>query len=184
MTATLYAATTAGVHKTTDGAQTWRPVNEGLADLEMRALAIDAVTPSTLYAATFIYPATVTSVYKSTDGGISWRPFDRGLSHIEVTALAVDPVDRARVYATTLQNGVYSIQQTGVTTPTPTVTSSPTSTTVPPPSGNGCQVEPQTCSLGNSLALVAGIAPLLLYRCCARSRARRMWAGLASSLRR
>ena len=49
---TLYAGTSDGVFKTTDGGTSWSPVNTGLAVLSttVRALALDPTTPTTLYA--------------------------------------------------------------------------------------------------------------------------------------
>jgi hypothetical protein len=48
----LYAATrTRGVFRSTDSGKSWHPVNAGLADHDIRALALDA-TGKTLYAGT------------------------------------------------------------------------------------------------------------------------------------
>src|SRR5258706_13488328 len=46
---TLYAATYAGLLKTADGGDSWRPINEGLLDLGVRTLAIDPGNPNRLY---------------------------------------------------------------------------------------------------------------------------------------
>jgi photosystem II stability/assembly factor-like uncharacterized protein len=59
-----------GIFKSTDGGASWRPVNQGLADLAVRALAVAPSAPNTLYAATGIVPVLV---YRSSDGGESWE---------------------------------------------------------------------------------------------------------------
>jgi hypothetical protein len=45
-------------------------------------LAIDPITPATLYAGTW------TGIYKSTDGGGSWSPANTGLTETDITTLA------------------------------------------------------------------------------------------------
>src|SRR2546422_2965001 len=80
--ATLYAGTqVGGVFKSIDGGARWQAVNTGLVDdslvaaarlswerrAHVTALAIDPLTPATVYAVTY------TDVFKSTNGGGSWR---------------------------------------------------------------------------------------------------------------
>ena len=60
---TLYAGTSGGVYKSTDGGGNWSAVNTGLGSAAVSALAVDPVTPTTLYA------GTAGGVFKSTDGG-------------------------------------------------------------------------------------------------------------------
>lgn len=50
--ATLYAATSSGMFKSTDGAATWGSFHAGLANYLVNSLAIDPVTPAILYAGT------------------------------------------------------------------------------------------------------------------------------------
>ena len=72
--ATIYAAATSGVHKSTDEGVSWSPVNSGLTDTlqaygvgtSVGAIVIDPVTSATLYAGTDL------GVFKSTDGGANW----------------------------------------------------------------------------------------------------------------
>ena len=59
------------------------------------ALAIDPLTPTTLYAAT-----DGGGLFKTTDGGASWNA--TGLTNISVLALAIDPLTPTTLYA-----GVY-----------------------------------------------------------------------------
>jgi photosystem II stability/assembly factor-like uncharacterized protein len=65
---TLYAATNAGIFKSTDGTTTWSPANSGLSTFLVRRPVIDPQTPNTLYA------ATDGGIYRSTDAGASWNP--------------------------------------------------------------------------------------------------------------
>ena len=71
------------------------------------ALAIDPVTPATLYAATGL-----TGVFKSTDSGMSWSDINNGLHgsfgapnfyEIGVVALAIDPATPSTLYAGELE---------------------------------------------------------------------------------
>lgn len=70
------------------------------------ALAIDPVTPTTLYAGTYDR-----GVFKSTDGGASWSA--TGLTNILVTALAIDPQTPGTVYAGTEGGGAFKTADGG-----------------------------------------------------------------------
>jgi photosystem II stability/assembly factor-like uncharacterized protein len=59
-------------------------------------VAIDPVTPATIYTAT--PNAEVPGVFKSTDGGAHWNPSSAGLTPSFVSALAVDPQTPTIVY--------------------------------------------------------------------------------------
>jgi photosystem II stability/assembly factor-like uncharacterized protein len=62
--ATLYVGTEgAGVFKSTDGGQSWRSVSQGLANLNVFALALDPANPDVLYA------GGASGVFKTTTGG-------------------------------------------------------------------------------------------------------------------
>ena len=66
----------------------------------IRALAIDPVTPTTLYAG-----SCCGGVFKSTDGGTSWRMINTGLTDTGIRALAIDPVTPTTLYAGTCCGG-------------------------------------------------------------------------------
>ncbi len=59
------------------------------------SLAIDPVTPSTMYA------GTRNGLYRSTDGGANWTALDRALSGTSISILAIDPDTPATLYAGT-----------------------------------------------------------------------------------
>ncbi|MCP3963713.1 MAG: hypothetical protein GY719_38240 [bacterium] len=93
-----------GVFRSTDGAASWVASNIGLSDTFVESLAIDPVTPTTLYAGSYRG-----GVDKSTNGGASW--IRSGLSSVAVGALAVDPVSPSILYAGDSENG-YLYQST------------------------------------------------------------------------
>ncbi len=99
---TLYAVTNIdGVHKSTDGGNSWHTVNTGLADTNggtltftpVSALAIDPAAPTRLYVAKGLGGG----VFKSTDGAGSWLA--TGLTNTDIHALAVDPTTAGTLYA-------------------------------------------------------------------------------------
>jgi photosystem II stability/assembly factor-like uncharacterized protein len=88
------------VFKSTDGAASWQAANGGLLPAGgggIGALAIDPVTPTTLYAGTF--GGGSGGVFKSSDAGGSWRAVNSGLPGLAVTALAIAPTTPRTVYA-------------------------------------------------------------------------------------
>ena len=108
-TTTVYAGTSTGVLKTTDGGDNWQSRNNGITQLDVQTLAIDPVNPQTLYAGTF-----AGGVFKSTDGAASWQAMNNGLpALLAVQALAVNPVDPMTVYAGVVGRGVFQSSDGG-----------------------------------------------------------------------
>jgi photosystem II stability/assembly factor-like uncharacterized protein len=90
------------VFKSTDGGATWGAVNAGLANGFVSALAIDPLTPATLYAGTVSLSFSQEGgVFKSTDGGMTWQAQSVGLTNRNVLSLAVDPATPTTLYAGT-----------------------------------------------------------------------------------
>ena len=99
---TLYAAKLPGpqfqrIVKSTDAGETWNAINDGLPpDTFILSLAIDPMTPSTVYAAGG-------GIFKSTDGGGSWNEIDTGLplgsGQMPFSSLALDPTAPSTIYA-------------------------------------------------------------------------------------
>ena len=81
---TIYAGGLAGIVKSTDGGQTFRPMNNGLTNQQVNALCIDARRPSRIYA------ATAGGVFASSDAAASWQPLNDGLPSANVTGIAID----------------------------------------------------------------------------------------------
>ncbi len=66
-----------GIWKSTNGGSSWAPVDDFLSTLAVGALAIDAISPSVMYAGTGEFSGTASSlnaegILKSTDGGATW----------------------------------------------------------------------------------------------------------------
>jgi hypothetical protein len=96
---TVYASTNNGVFKSVDGAASWTaleiPASSGTRR-DYQALAIDPVTPTTLYAGG-VLPS---HVYKTIDGGATWTPTGTfpTLNETYVNAVLVDPAAPSTVY--------------------------------------------------------------------------------------
>jgi photosystem II stability/assembly factor-like uncharacterized protein len=90
-----------GVHKTTDGGESWTAVLTGLTTIT--ALVIDPRNTGTLYAGTG-----GNGVYRTTDGGASWNTVNSGLTTLHVHTLAIDPQNSSTIYAGT-EGGVFAM---------------------------------------------------------------------------
>lgn len=106
----LYAATSNGILKTTTAGTQWASANSGLSNTNVSALAIDPVTPTTLYAGTVR-----SGIFKSVDSGNTWISSSSGLSNLNMTAIAVDPISPATLYAATDGGGVFKSINSGAT---------------------------------------------------------------------
>ena len=110
---TLHESLTAiGVYKTTDGAQSWIEMNNGLNTLT-NDIQMDPLSPDTLYA------ATETGVYKTIDGAETWHLASDGLpiqsnsdKYSPVIDLAIDPINPLVLYAITPEH-VYRTKNGG-----------------------------------------------------------------------
>ncbi len=109
---TLYAATDGGLFKSMDSSNTWSVTD--LTSPDIKALAIESTTPSTLYVGTGVVVnpyAYYGGALKSTDG----RDADTGLASDGVWALAIDPTTPGTLYAGTYDYGVYKSTDGGNT---------------------------------------------------------------------
>ncbi len=87
------------VYKSTDGGASF--VATPLVDKDVLSLAVDPVTPSTVYAAPSSYsPPIDPPLWKSTDGGATWNSISTGLPtpFNAETPIAIDPTSPATVY--------------------------------------------------------------------------------------
>jgi len=84
--------------KSSNGGKSWSPINNGFSSNEARALAVDPVTPATVYAA-----AGEGKLFKSVDAGNSWAAMNNGLptGAPGINAIAIDPSAPMVVYAAT-----------------------------------------------------------------------------------
>lgn len=106
---TIYASTGGGVFKSTLGGNSWTPVNNGLAELDItdveidqyRALFVDG--PSTIYAAA----SSTGGVYRSDDAGANWVLIDTGISGMKTKKIITD-FGSGSIYAISSNNEVYA----------------------------------------------------------------------------
>ena len=104
---TIYAATSLGIFRSTEGGGNWEAINVGLTILDARALAIDPANPMNIYAGTFGGGAP-----RSSNGGDSWQ--ESSLAPKAVQALAIDPDDPMTLYAGTFTSGIFKSSSGGV----------------------------------------------------------------------
>jgi photosystem II stability/assembly factor-like uncharacterized protein len=98
---TMYAATTVGVFKTTNGAMRWDDMSKGFESYYIVSVAMDPQNSDVLYV------GTSGGVYKTTDGAKNWRAINNGMIKGEVgsamalgvNALAIDPASSNTIYA-------------------------------------------------------------------------------------
>ncbi len=85
-----------GVYRSIDNGGSWTPINTGLTNLTITALAINS--------SGYIFAGTDgNGVFRSTNNGDSWAPFSNGLTNTVVLALAVD--SQNNIYAGTSSGG-------------------------------------------------------------------------------
>ncbi len=106
---TVYAGTTKGLFKTSDGAESWVRIGEALPDQFISALAIDPTNPHVLY------EGGRTGIHKSLDGGQSWHASNQGLQTLNIRTIAMDPRDPRTLYAGTNGSGLYRTGNAGET---------------------------------------------------------------------
>jgi photosystem II stability/assembly factor-like uncharacterized protein len=102
--------------KSTDGGATWNlglGTNGNPGYFSIYALAIDPLTPTTLYFGTDEFSAGA-GVFKSTDGGATWTSSVLTGDSV-VLALAIDPVTPTTLYAGTAGPGVFKSTDGGTT---------------------------------------------------------------------
>lgn len=107
---TVFAGTAgAGMYRSVDGGANWAPINTGITDHDITALAI-ASDGSALYAGT-----RAGGVFKTTDGGTSWHPASTGLDH-HILDLHISPSNNQVLFAGIANGGgVYKTTDGGAT---------------------------------------------------------------------
>jgi len=99
----VYAATTSGVFKTTNGADTWTQLSS-LGNRDIRSFAIDFSDPQIIYAG-----EENGGVWKTTDGGTTWAgPKNTGFSsgNPSIRGIVIDPNNTSIIYAGDWTSGV------------------------------------------------------------------------------
>jgi photosystem II stability/assembly factor-like uncharacterized protein len=98
---TVYAATLAGLFKTTNGAASWMRIGESLPDQMIVAMALDRAR------AGVVYVAARDGIHRSEDGGQTWVALNQGLSSTNVRSLVQSRIDPQVFYAGTNGSGLY-----------------------------------------------------------------------------
>jgi uncharacterized repeat protein (TIGR01451 family) len=91
--ATVYVGTFGGLYKSTDGGSHWQPSSNGLADRNIRDLAISPADPAIIYA------GTGQGVFRTTDAGATWSATSPGLAGASTVVVAINPLNPLIVYA-------------------------------------------------------------------------------------
>ena len=108
----VYAATTNGVYKSSNGAASWTRIGS-LGGNNIEALAIDPLQPGYIIAGEIFG-----GIWMSTNGGANWTgPLNTGFNSPNpyISSLVVDPVNPNTVFAGDLYSGVYRSLDKGVT---------------------------------------------------------------------
>lgn len=92
-----------------EAALSWTELGPGNIGGRTRALVIDPVRPTTMYAA-----GVSGGVWKSVDAGARWRWISDELSHVGVSALALDPTDPKVLYAGTGESFLLGVRGNGI----------------------------------------------------------------------
>lgn len=94
----LYAATVGGVYKSSNLGLTWVAANNGLSNLEIRVIAVDPQTPTTVYAGGGNSGG---GLFKSTNGGATWSSANGNRNFTIIAAIAIDPNNPNIIYLST-----------------------------------------------------------------------------------
>lgn len=106
--AILYAGTTRGAYKTTNGGESWSKIADGLGDGFVASIVIHPHHTQVLYA------GTSKGMLKSTDGSQTWTAINQGLTNLNVRSLVIHPTNPQVLYAGT-HGGLFKTVEGGAT---------------------------------------------------------------------
>jgi photosystem II stability/assembly factor-like uncharacterized protein len=104
---TVYAGSSSGIYKSTDGGANWFRLTSGLPSSNIQTVVIDPANPAMLYVG-----LNSLGVFKSTNSGANWTAANTGLSNLSIRSLAMAPNDPNTLYAGTL-NGIFKTTNGG-----------------------------------------------------------------------
>ncbi len=111
---TVYAGTTEGLFKTTNGGEAWERIGTSLPDQFISTLVIDQEQSSRLYIGG---PA---GIFQSEDGGDTWQEKNKGLTTLNIRILVKHPKNSSILYTGTNGSGLYRSTDQGASwTPLP-----------------------------------------------------------------
>ena len=106
---TVYAASLAGLYKSTDGATSWKRIGESLADQMIIAMVLDRTRRGV------IYITGRDGVHRSEDAGATWKLINSGLATTNIRTIAQSATDPKLFYAGTNGSGLYRSKDAGET---------------------------------------------------------------------
>lgn len=98
----LFAGTTAGLFKSSDGGASWN----GVSDLNGVRVHVITFDPALSPFGSGMYAGTDAGVFKSLNEGVNWSPLDDGMAS-PIYAILADPQQNSIVYAGTVATGIY-----------------------------------------------------------------------------
>jgi photosystem II stability/assembly factor-like uncharacterized protein len=104
---TVYAATLAGLYKSTDAAKAWKRIGESLADQMIVAMVLDRTRRGV------IYIAGRDGVHRSEDAGATWKLVNSGFVTTNIRTIAQSATDSKVFYAGTNGSGLYRSKDAG-----------------------------------------------------------------------
>lgn len=104
----VYVATfDKGVWKSTDGGDSWFPINNGLKEKKTLTIVYDLYT-QILYLGTYYG-----CIYRSFDGGENWEEISQGIYGSNINRMAINPLDSKTIYVSTNYSGFYRTNDKG-----------------------------------------------------------------------
>ncbi|TKS59109.1 MAG: hypothetical protein EWM72_02424 [Nitrospira sp.] len=106
---TVYAATLAGLYKSTDAAKSWKRIGESLTDQMIIAMVLDRMRRGV------IYITGRDGVHRSEDGGATWKVINSGFTTTNIRTIAQSATDPKLFYAGSNGSGLYRSKDVGET---------------------------------------------------------------------
>lgn len=117
---TVYAATLAGLYKSTDGGNAWKRIGASLPDQMIVAMVLDRTRRGV------IFITGRDGVHRSEDAGATWKSVNSGFATTNVRTIAQSATDSKVFYAGTNGSGLYRSRDAGETwEPMPAVIDKP-----------------------------------------------------------